>query len=581
MAARTITGLSEREFVRMRLPIWLGAAMPKTICFKELIDNEIDVVNEVKQPATEAVIDISPNRLRVMDNGAGISTEPNKDDENGNTHLWLAIAKMFTSSNYEGEVDSVGANGVGSTIANFTSKKFTAINFNPSRKPYSREEQTYVRGYAFTDGLLNGVEGTDTENMESGDYVTNPIPYEEALDKYNPVFKAGYFVDAEWEPASSKNAIFTDEVDINWLINYTKLRVGEIHNGSITFNVYKNDAMDDEPTVYKWNRDPESENYVKSWEERVSDYNAAIVRGNNWTIAFSTDENMEIDSIVQGAPIKSKYKVASSIEIQGMNIKVNVPVTLYFRSKDYPKYTDQTKTEVRFPYNEVGRAFEKADHVYRHFYREAEKAYMSQIIKESDSSMFWPSLGKPEDSELIIAEGYSAISGIKAFRNPKTQACIALSGKILNCWNLEMTKAMRSEVVKQILNAVIYTPYKRIIIAVDADPDGSHICALLTALFARFTNIIDEDKLYYVHTPHYLFKKGRNLQWSDQAKDCPEGYHVTTLKGLGGMEPDQVKTFITNEETRTLQKITWGGHQSQGEAALDHAFSLGGENWIK
>ena len=142
-----------------------------------------------------------------------------------------------------------------------------------------------------------------------------------------------------------------------------------------------------------------------------------------------------------------------------------------------------------------------------------------------------------------------------------------------------MQKAMLADVVKQILNAVIYTNYKRVIIATDEDADGSHICGLLLALFARFTNLIQDGKVYRIHSPHYLFKKrGAELQWSDDAKDCPKGYHVTTLKGLGGMSANEVEHFIMNHETRDLINIVWDDAATE---SLDHAFSYGGENWIE
>ena len=562
--AREIELLGDREQARQRLSIWAGSIMPHTIVAKEVIDNALDVINERKQPATKCVIKISENRMRVMDNGTGLSTEIKEGTEF--THLWLACAKMFSSSNYGGVADSLGANGVGLTTANYTSHKSSIINFNGRT----------VKGYTFTDGYLDGAEESTVK--ESGDLVDNPLSYKIANEKFNPEYEHGFLVDLTWD--KTPNEIFRDPLDLNWLVRYTKLRTGELNSGEVELYIYNDDGFKNEIKSYKWQRNnSELENYVKSWDEKVEEYGAVVIKDGDYKIAMSTNPEMKIDSMIQGAPIKERFVINSSIEIQDYNVKVSVPYSIKYVSTEYPPYTDQTKCDIRLPYTAIGRAFEKSGDVYKHFYREAEKAYMSRVIKDSNQSMFWPSLGKPEESELIIAEGFSAISGVKAMRDPMTQACIALRGKISNVWNLDMVKAMNSDVVKQILNAVLHNNYKRIIIATDADDDGYHIASLLIALFNRFTNVINEGKLYYLHTPKYIFKKGKDIAWSDNFHDCPKGYSKITLKGLGSLTPSQTKMFITNPETRTLQQIVTGD-ENEAWNSLNDSFSLGGEKWI-
>lgn len=563
--AREIELLDDRGQARQRLSIWAGANMPHTIVTKELIDNEIDVVSERKQPATKTIIKLSKGRIKLEDNGTGIST--GIKEGTGKTNLWLACAKMFTSSNYGGVSDSVGANGVGMTTANYTSHKFNVLNFNGRN----------VKGYQFTDGFLNGTEESGVK--ETGDLVNNPLTYEEANEKFQPFFEHGFLVDVTWADINDSNSVFEDEIDIDWLVRYAKLRTGEIAKGEVELYVYEDDEFEKELKHYIWNKEKDSENYLMSWEEKVKSEGGIIMKEGPWQIGFFT-ESKEIDSIVQGAPIKPRYSTSTNIDIQDLSIRIVLPITIKYFSEEYPPYSDQTKTDIRFPYAVISRLFEKSGDIYKHFYREAEKVYMSKVIKDSDSSMFWPSLGKPEDSELIIAEGYSAISGIKAQRNPNTQACIALRGKISNVFNMDMQKAMRSDIVKQILNAVLYNNYKRIIIAVDADPDGiGHICPLLVSLFYRFTNAIEDKKVYFVNTPYYIFsKKGEDdIKWSNNFRDCPKGWKTTAIKGLGSLDGSQIEKFIINEETRDLTMLVL---DKDSEKSLDFAFSTGGKGWI-
>ena len=577
--ARKVEILDDRGQARQRLAIWAGSDMPHTIVTKELIDNELDVVSERKQPATKAIIEIGPNRIKLIDNGAGISTHIH--EESGKTHLWLACAKMFTSSNYSGIQDSVGANGVGLTTANYTACRSAIVNFNGRS----------VKGYAFTDGYLNGT--PESGISESGDLVENPLSYEEAYARFKPAYEHGFLTDITWDKVP--NDVFQDGINIDWLINYARIRTAEINSGQITIRRYSDDEFTTLVKEYKWSKDeiakssvdengnyiPDSEGflYLPSWEEQVKAKNGTVLKDGPWHIAFFEDENVKIPPIVQGAPIKERFVVNQSIDIQDYSVRLSIPYTLKYLSTDYPPYTDQTKTDIRIPYSAIARAFERSGDVYQHFYKLAEKAYMAKVIKDSDARMFWPSLGPSEESELIIAEGFSAINGVKAQRDPNTQACIALRGKISNVWNMDMVKAMNSDIVKQILNVVLHNNYQRVIIATDADEAGYHISALLLALFHRFTNLISDEKLYYLHTPHYIFKKGKEIAWSDDANDCPAGWHTTTCKGLGSLTAAQTELFITNPETRTLQKIVSRDEKADWKE-LDDAFSYGGEKYI-
>lgn len=577
MAGREVELLTDRDQARKKLHIFAGVEIPATIVVKEIIDNEIDCVSERGFRANSCTLRLGPRHFVVFDNGAGISTSV-KEGTN-KTHLWLACAKMFSSSNYDGVADSAGTNGVGLTVFQYTSKRCTIAVINKDS----------VQCYRFFDGFQTGTEeclenvrtlvGLTDEDVEfassPGDCIRKPLNKEEFVKKVNAPYEIGFMVEGyRWE---TPNALFEKDADIQWLEEYIKIRAGEIASGEVILEVYDSDDFEVNAPIRKvrYVKEQGDADYVKSWLERVEEAGATVIKNGPWQIALNSDP-MEIKSVVQGCPVNVRMVHRCSIEIQDYNVQVQVPMSLRYVSTDQPPYTDQTKVDIRFPYKIVGDAFERSGEVYKFFYREAEKAYMDKVIKDSDSSMFWPALEEPE--ELIIAEGYSAISGLKSQRDPRYQACIALRGKILNCWNLDMQKAMRAEVVKQILNAVIYTHYKRIVIAVDADYDGAHICGLLLALLARFTNLIQDGKVFMVHTPHYLFKKrGADLKWGDDANECPKGYHVTTLKGLGGMENEEVYNFIMNPDSRELVRIEWDENAYEN---LDHAFSLGGEMWI-
>lgn len=668
--SRRVEEATERDYVRSRKHIWLGkhsniGVSQMTVSIKEICDNECDVCQERSQPATAAIIKLCKNRVDVMDNGAGISTDVKnpKNVSHLRTHLGLAVGKLFTSSNFEGTDDSVGSNGLGSTLANFTSANFAALNFNPDGR------QKTVRGYIYRNGYLQGsnedvnimantieayraprsksytpqsiydellvdldyldennlphttetskkrnktIEFVAEENGERvtkevdftfGDRVLDPFSREEAFEKFPTMeYDYGYFVTATYdrlEDEKNPNITFDEYANVDWLVDYIRLRVGEIDNPkfeNIRVDVYTDDTFSELSYSRTFSKDKTSDTYVSSWEERCLEFGATIVKSGDWKIAFAKDnvkdENgnvMHIKSMVMGAPVENTYLVKNSINIEDYSVGFNVPYSLYFRSKELPPYKDQSKVVISRPYSIIGQAFEKSKDIYNYYYEVAKARYNAYIIRNADVGMFYPSLGPIEKSTLYIVEGVSAAGNIRMMRNPDTDAILALRGKFSNCWGKPLTKSLNSEVVKQILLAVKDSEfeegsgemktYEKIIMVTDADPDGAHITMLAVGLIAQHApEIILNNKLFFIKTPYYIFKKrGAEDLWSDDPLDCPKGYHTTTCKGLGSLTEQQAKRFILDEDARELWCIEWDRKSSK---ALDFSMGEGGKGWI-
>ena len=181
----------------------------------------------------------------------------------------------------------------------------------------------------------------------------------------------------------------------------------------------------------------------------------------------------------------------------------------------------------------------------------------------------------PSKKELFIVEGDSA-SNIG--RDPKFQAVFPLRGKIKNTFELTLSEALKNEEVRTIisvLNAGILqecdpekADYHKIIIATDADADGSHIRTLLLGLFFKFMKpLIDAGYLYVVLPPLYKAVKYKNgnideikMYYTEQEieKDRSKltGYDIHRYKGLGEMALDEAHEALANDATRRLVQIT-------------------------
>ncbi len=180
-------------------------------------------------------------------------------------------------------------------------------------------------------------------------------------------------------------------------------------------------------------------------------------------------------------------------------------------------------------------------------------------------------------TELFLVEGDSAGGSAKQARDKSFQAILPLRGKILNTWEVDVSQVLASNEIHDISVAIGIDPgsedlsglrYGKICILADADSDGAHIATLICALFVKhFPALVENGHIYVSMPPLYRVDVGKKIFYAlDEferqgildritAEKMPGKIIVTRFKGLGEMNPSQLRETTMMPETRRLIQL--------------------------
>jgi len=215
--------------------------------------------------------------------------------------------------------------------------------------------------------------------------------------------------------------------------------------------------------------------------------------------------------------------------------------------------------------------------------REASRAAMDEVKRKTPGSRRLSLPGKLADckstdigeTELFVVEGDSAGGSAKQGRTNTVQAVLPLRGKILNGEDLPTTRMMQNQEIADLTTAIGTGAgdkfryeglrYGKIILLMDADADGYHICTLLLDFFFRhMPELVKKGHVYIAQPPLYRIDVGKETHWAkdDEHKEqilaglrANAKYEITRFKGLGEMDAKVLFKTTLDPKSRTILKV--------------------------
>jgi len=573
----SIQVLSELDHIRQNRAMYIGETPNPNHLLYEVLDNSLDEANAKHASLIGVFIDTKDHICTISDNGRGIPIT-------GNVVQTIAT-KLFSGGKFakgqEGSAYGIaaGLHGIGLVAVTALSVWVEFVIYRDNKKAT----------YRFENAKLVKQETVDVPSA------TRPFSTQVSFKPDKKYFDS---VDFDLKPLRERMSIASIgiphlklilmEDDKKEIINcgidqYFKDNIldGETKNITPFFTLTK--KVKDEDVVIKLAWDMNSGSAAK--------YQGAV---NLLSVNQGTHINRTV-TLLRDIFVKYAKKEKLTFQPQDclVGLRFIVMVSLYT-----PEYSSQTKEKLT-----TNKA--KLDHLYDGLDTQLEqildkapevKAMLlgffesyrkglsasKNIIKGSkevsrfnqviDSKLKDCSTHTIEHSELFITEGNSAAGGLVQCRNPKFHAILGLRGKIPNLAVLKKDFLKNKEII-EIVNALgtgvepdfdfEHVRYGKIIFATDADADGSHITSLLMVMFLKLvpTLLKDGAKVYRAVMPLYGSSKAGKFNpfYSEEElnkfKLENPNAKIQRYKGLGEMDPFELKICLLDKDTRHLELI--------------------------
>ena len=591
--ASQIQVLEGLEAVRKRPGMYIGSTGPRGLhhLVYEILDNSID--EALAGYCTHIEVEILPGDvITVRDNGRGIPTDIN--EKQGLPAVTVVLTVLHAGGKFGGSGYKVsgGLHGVGSSVVNALSEW---LEVEVSQNGHIHK-QRFERGAIATDLEIIGdttETGTLVRFKADPEIFTETTVYEyETLQRRireQAFLNAGLRISLtdRRDEDNIVEDVYCFEGGLSSFVQYINesRALTPLHDTPMHFSVVKGDRSAEVAIMYN---DSYNEN-ILSFANNVrtidggtheTGFKNALTRvfndyGRKYNFLKDADKNLSGDDVREGITAVISVKLTDT-EFEG-------------QTKSKLGNTDITPLVNQMVYEKLSTYFEENPSVARAIFNKAldasrarEAARKAKELARRKSALEGNSLpGKladctdknPENTELYIVEGDSAGGSAKEGRDRRTQAILALWGKMLNVEKSRIDKVIGNEKLVPVVLAlgtgigedfdITKLRYHKVVIMADADVDGAHIRTLLLTFFFRYMRpLIEQGFVYIAQPPLFKISKGKRHEYaySDEERDrfleeMGQGCSVQRYKGLGEMDPEQLWETTMDPERRTMLRV--------------------------
>jgi len=590
--AKNISVLKGLEPVRRRPAMYIGGVDSNGLhhLVWEILDNSIDEVINGYATVVEVTLEKDSQRIEISDNGRGIPVDKHRETKKPALETILTTLHAggkFDQGNY---IHSGGLHGVGSSVVNALSSELVAV----VRRDGFEYQQKFRRGKPTTTlkktkkARGSGTTIRFTPDTEIFDRVKfDAARLREVLE--SRAYLHGGLRIVFRDLTSGKTHTFKYDQGIREYLKKVVAERGRAPTQDFVFYLERSDEPRTEVALL-WT--DETAEHVRSYANGVR-----TSEGGTHELGLKAGVVRAVRGYMESHDLQPKGLTVAAEDVREGLIAI---LSVYLLK---PQFQGQTKNRLNNPEmstqvgNTVASALERFFNqnpsiassvvgraVLAARARAASRAAVAEVTRKTAVSHRLNLPGKladcestrPEGSELFIVEGDSAGGTAKQGRNRKTQAILPLRGKVLNTEQAGLSKVVANKELADLLSVLGCgmaksfdmgkLRYHKIIILTDADSDGHHIATLLLTFFYRYLNpLVRAGFVYLGMPPLYRIARGKETTWAwdDAEKDRllsesnggASERDITRFKGLGEMNPEQLRQTTMDPATRTLLRV--------------------------